>query len=59
HYIHAAREGHQASQLKVALMYEKGIGTKRSIKNAKFWLKKLSKQGNKMAGFKLKKLQKR
>ena len=42
-----------------AKMYEKGIGTKRSIKNTKFWLKKLSDKGNKMAGFKLKRLQKR
>jgi TPR repeat protein len=40
-------------------MYEQGIGTKKSLKKAKYWLKKLIKKGDKKAKEDLNRLQKR
>jgi TPR repeat protein len=40
-------------------MYEQGIGIKKSLKKAKFWLNRLIKKGDKKAKEDLKRLQKR
>ena len=57
--IAAARKGHQPSQAQVVKMYEKGLGTKKALWKAKYWLKKLAEKGDKRAKERLKKLQKR
>jgi len=40
-------------------MYEQGSGVKKSVKKAKYWLKKLAKNGDEIAKRDLKRLQKR
>ncbi len=58
-HIDKARSGDKASQHKVAVMYKNGIGVERSIKKAKYWLRKLAKSGDQKAKIELDKLQKR
>ncbi|HIM58750.1 MAG TPA: hypothetical protein EYJ00_05505 [Gammaproteobacteria bacterium] len=40
-------------------MYVQGLGVKKSVKKAKYWLKRLIKKGDKTAKIDLKRLQKR
>ena len=44
--IAAARKGYQQAWRRVADLYLQGKGVKKSIKKAKYWLKKLSKSGD-------------
>ena len=52
-FLAAAKEGHADSQFNVGLMYEKGIGTAKSEKEAIVWYGKSAAQGNAAAQYNL------
>ncbi|WP_348800510.1 tetratricopeptide repeat protein [Flavobacterium adhaerens] len=52
-FLAAAKEGHIDSQYNVALMYEKGMGVPKNLKEALIWYNKAAEQGNSNAQFNL------
>jgi hypothetical protein len=41
YYLKAARNDNLDSQVKVAQMYQEGIGTKKNLEKSAYWLKKI------------------